>query len=85
MLIISAAICGVLSIFVDIGMATYTEMRYGLPTYFFIFGNAGRLGTGLDGSGGRQAGGRTWNLQHRDPDERIQWYAYELYLPGVPP
>ena len=42
MLIISSAFFGLISLFVDIGMAD--EKRYGIPAYGFIFKNQGRLG-----------------------------------------
>lgn len=43
--LILGSICGLISIFVDIGMAEYsTEQRYGLPAYYFVFGNSGRYG-----------------------------------------
>jgi hypothetical protein len=37
-----SAICAGISLFIDIGMTN--EVRYGIPTYFFIFGNEGRCG-----------------------------------------
>lgn len=40
--IISAFICGTISLFTDIGMAG--TKRYGIPAFYFIFSNQGRLG-----------------------------------------
>ena len=44
-LLIVGALCGFVSLFVDIGMASYlTDQRYGIPAYYFVFGNSGRYG-----------------------------------------
>lgn len=40
--IISAFICGTISLFADIGMSG--EKRYEIPSFYFIFNNEGRLG-----------------------------------------
>lgn len=45
MLLVIGTICGFISIFVDIGMASYlADQRYGIPAYYFVFGNSGRYG-----------------------------------------
>lgn len=45
MLLVIGAVCGFISIFVDIGMASYSaDQRYGIPAYYFVFGNSGRYG-----------------------------------------
>ena len=44
-LLIVGALCGFVSLFVDIGMVSYlTDQRYGIPAYYFVFGNSGRYG-----------------------------------------
>lgn len=44
-LLVVGALCGFISIFVDIGMASYSaDQRYGIPAYYFVFGNSGRYG-----------------------------------------
>lgn len=44
-LFIIGAICGIISLFVDIGMASYSvDQRFGIPAYYFVFGNSGRYG-----------------------------------------
>ncbi len=42
LLLLSGTICGIISLFVDIGMTG--EKRYGIPSYAFIFNNEGRYG-----------------------------------------
>ena len=44
-LLVIGAICGIISLFVDIGMASYSaNQRFGIPAYYFVFGNSGRYG-----------------------------------------
>ena len=44
-MLIVGALCGFVSLFVDIGMASYSaDQRYGIPAYYFVFGNSGRYG-----------------------------------------
>ncbi len=42
MFLIVSCLCGIISCFLDLGM-TY-EVRYGIPSYYFIFYNEGRFG-----------------------------------------
>ena len=44
-MLVVGALCGFMSLFVDIGMASYSaDQRYGIPAYYFVFGNSGRYG-----------------------------------------
>lgn len=44
-MLVVGALCGFVSLFVDIGMASYSaDQRYGIPAYYFVFGNSGRYG-----------------------------------------
>ena len=44
-MLVAGALCGFVSLFVDIGMASYSaDQRYGIPAYYFVFGNSGRYG-----------------------------------------
>lgn len=44
-MLVLGAVCGIVSLFVDIGMAEYSaDQRFGIPTYYFVFGNSGRYG-----------------------------------------
>lgn len=44
-MLVVGALCGFVSLFMDIGMASYSaDQRYGIPAYYFVFGNSGRYG-----------------------------------------